>query len=488
MIQDGLHVGLAAWIGAQRATDDFVTWPSVPFAFEPVDLTMVETMRDLEVASEFARMVNLIPRKGHYAEPFSAVVLWELYRQMLGSMTFAVRPWTREEDDAWNSARALLYDKGPHDQVVISQAFQMYEEHRIAYAELEAAGADAGTLTVAAAEWIAKGNKAAIESALSTLSRLAQRSSQPAASMQYYELAPSALLSTASGSYAPTGFSPLSASATDTWLLAETSVDDLNLAVGDAGPRTKWDAWRASRSGTIRFRYAALEIQRPWFTPWLFDADDWQITSGAIVSEGNSVDGRLPAYVTTVYLVIVEDVRQPPQPHRPPSGGGSPHYVPIDPTKLKSAPIKRVRKPPKPPFPYIGVVAPSQLRARPLIASIKPLVALRDQPTLRNAAVARVSSTAEFTQSQDAEVLRITPVALRQLRDSRPARFGHTQRITESDIATRLELAGRLTEHHDAPIQTPTAISNYTAYVAGFGCASISAAPTPNPDYEWQLK
>ncbi|MFD4407543.1 hypothetical protein ACFWPH_32735 [Nocardia sp. NPDC058499] len=484
MMQDGLHVGLAAWIGAQRAIDDFVTWPATPFAYDPVDLTTVETMLDLEVASEFARMVNFVPRKGRYAEPFSAVVLWELYRQMLGSMTFAVRPWTKREDDAWNRARALLYE-GPHGQEVLTRDFQMYEEYRLAYAELEASGADSGTLSVAAADWIAKGHKVAIESALSTLKSLAQRSSQPEASTQYHELDPTALLSAASGSYAPTGFSPLSASATDTWLLAEASVDDLNLAVGDAGPRAKWDAWRAARSGRVRFRYAALDIHRPWFMPGLLEADDWQITSAASVSEGNSVDGRLPAYVTTIYLVVVEDVRQPPRPRDPPSGGGSYNPGPIDPTKLKSGPSRGVRQRSKPPSPAVGVVAPSRRRTQQLPASTKPLVAMRYLPASRSGPATRGSSA--FAPRPTAEVLRAR-VSLQQLIYSRPARYGRIRRITESDVATRIELASRRSQSNDSPAEAPAATGSSTAYVAGFGCTSVPAAPAPNPDYQWQLK
>ena len=46
-MQDGLHVGLAAWVGKQRVEDDFVVWPALPLPAELDGIEKVATMVDL---------------------------------------------------------------------------------------------------------------------------------------------------------------------------------------------------------------------------------------------------------------------------------------------------------------------------------------------------------------------------------------------------------------------------------------------------------
>lgn len=436
MIQDGLHVGLAAWITMQRASEGFVTWPAIPFSTELTTLESSLTMANLKRVEEFARLVNFCPQKGQYAEPFSqSRLLWEVHRGLLESMEFALRPWTEAEDASWKSAKNILYETDSGGREAVSNVFRLYDEYRIAYSELAAAGADAPALTKVLADWLTIGRKMEVELALSTLNRLALRSSLPEAQSAALALNPSLLPATDDDSYAPTTFSPASAVSADTWLTAEASLEELDRAVGDLQPRSKWDAWRANRSGVVRFRFAALEIRRPWFQSTLYNADDWRLRDDATASTGDGTGGILPAYVAALYLAVVEDVRIASTP--------PPLNLPIlsRPARLQLTSALAAGT---------GKLSP-QLKGLPvgvMPASIGPLAEqFMHLPSFRG---------------------RVT-------------HLGKIEPLTRERVLRRVEVATHISGSTLRPLETQTP----SVYVVGFGCEPVPASPHPNPNYAW---
>lgn len=447
-MQDGLHVGLAAWVSAQRKSPGFVVWPSIPFSVEPTLLENAATMANLKKVAEFARMVNFQPAKGQYAEPFAtAATVWEVHRALLEDMEFATRPWTQAESEAWQHARSVLYETGPEGAVTSSSAYRLYDEYRIAYGELLAAGASAEELQKLLADWSVLGQKVEVEAAVAAIGRLAQRSSIPTANAALTSLNPTLLLSTDDDSYAPTSFAPLSAIDPTTWLKAEATLEQLGQAVGDQSPRGKWDAWRGARTGMVRFSFTSLEIRRPWFDSDLYEADDWRLRSRGNVSTGNGVDGELPAIVVSVYLVRLEDVRiagNPPVSTPPPVVVLPPNFVRTVPTEIRRHPSVATRIPPVRSLPKAVKQSPIRLNASSALSGAERVLQL---PTLH----------------------------------SRSAVYGRVNLLTQVDAQRRLNLATAIIGTN--PPQPPAEPA--PVYVVGFGCQALPASPQPNPQYLW---
>jgi hypothetical protein len=460
-MHDGLHIGLAAWIDAQQAPGGFPAWPASPTAFKVANLETVQTMADLIGAAEFAHMVNFRPRKGQYAGVFAdPQVLWGTHRDLLGRMVFAVRAWSTAENDEWEAARGVLYEAGPGGFPVMTAAFRFYDELRLAYEELVAGGAGPADLAAAQAAWLTMGDKTRIEAALATMLRLARRSSLSQAENERVGLEPELLAATPDGSYAPTAFSPVSAVREDTWLTAEATFAELDQAVGTAEPRAKWTAWRAARVGSVRFRYAVLQVRRAWFTAALYEADDWRFAEPGEVSSGDGVHGELPAYVQRVYVVRVEAL------------------------KVQSAVPPRGE-------PELAV----PLRSRPLRTALEPRALARDP----GADVATQRPAARDPAGPgDMVVLDpvVRPVALATTREpalmARAAVFGRVQRVALPEFAQRLSIAHAVLEGgarpepgEPRPPDPPAA--DPEPYVVGFGCSKVPTAPIPNPDYQWNF-
>ncbi|WP_091470782.1 hypothetical protein [Paenarthrobacter nitroguajacolicus] len=442
MIQDGLHVGLAAWITAQRGAGGFVACPAIPFSTELTTFENALTMTNLKRVAEFARMVNFCPHKGQFAEPFSqSGPLWEVHRKLLESMEFALRPWTEAEDEAWKRAKEVLYETGDSGTESVSRLFRLYDEYRIAYSELATAGADPSALTGVLSDWLAIGKKMEVESALSTLNRLALRSSLPEAQAAALALSPSLLPVTDDDSYAPTTFSPVSAVNTDTWLTAEATLDELNRAVGDLQPRSKWDAWKGTRSGVVRFRFAALEIRRPWFQSTMYEADDWRLPNGAAASVGDGVEGVLPAYVSALYLAVVDDIRL-----------------------ASTPPPLRLPELARPPRLQLDLVGPRALTAA---AGTRPALLPKSLPIAMRAA--------------DVSVIRAEGTMHLPAFRGRLAHFGKIELLTQERVFRRVEIANAIA----GSASTATEAPKPPVYVVGFGCQPVPAAPRPNPNYTW---
>jgi hypothetical protein len=456
MMQDGLHIGLAAWINEQRNIGGFAVYPPSPIATELVDLEAVKGVTDLTRAAEFALLVNFVARQGQVADTFSSISpLWEVHRNILGRMDFATEPWTNAEKAQYQAARDTLYTTDASGQLEPSQELHLYEEMKSAYQDLQKSGGTQTEIAQALANWMVLGYKQSVENALETIVRLSSRSSRNQAESESALLEPSRLPIRGDGlPFAATYFAPISAIARETWMEAKVSFEDLDSAVDNSPAGTKWKAYFANRNGEVSFNYSAVSCLRPWYTPALYQADDWKLsTEGTLVSKGNGSEGLLPAYVDAVYLVSVKDVTVRALPPPPPpelSRSPRPRLGGILTTELAEARLAQPKSLDSAGPPAKGIVA-------------KPL----------NTAGGLIPAQPSGT------VLTSTATAGRFL----ALNSGAVRRLTAVDLAQRFMVAQEFLEGKIQPaVPAPEAPK---IYVAGFGCVKVPLAPNPNVNYSW---
>jgi hypothetical protein len=454
MMQDGLHIGLAAWINEQRSTGSFAVYPPSPIATELVDLEAVQDVTDLTKAAEFALLVNFVARQDQVADTFSSISpFWEVHRDILGRMDFATEPWTNAEKAQYEAARDILYTTDASGQLAPSQELHLYEEMKSAYQDLQKSGGSQAEIAQALANWMVMGYKQSVENALEAIVRLSSRSSRNQAENERALLEPSRLPIRGDGlPFAENYFAPISAIARETWMEATVSFEDLDAAVGNSPAGSRWRAYLANRAGEVLFNYAAISCLRPWYTPALYQADDWKLSAGGtLVSKGNGSDGLLPAYVDAVYLVSVKDVTVRAMPPPPP--------------------------PWPPPRPRLGGLLTTGV-AEARLAQPKSLDSAGPP---RKGVVAKATNTASGLMSAQLSGTILTSTAS-------AGRFsalnpGTVRRLTAVDLTQRYMVAHEFLEGKIRPTVRPPEAPKI--YVAGFGCIKIPLAPNPNVNYSW---
>jgi len=434
-----------------------------------------ESPEDMARIAEFSRMVNFVARHGQAARPGGGVPLWEVHADILRRMDFAARAWTEAENQAFLDARATLYgDEG------MTPLYHLYKEFRAAHQELLAAGAPADALREAMVAWELEGGKSEIEAALATIERLLGRStlSRVQAEREALMILP---VDPSGADYAMTGFSPISVLDNSGWVSASAGIADLDGAVARA-PQDRtgaWRAWRQGKTGSISFRFAILLIDRDWFSPALYAADDWTLPGEAVVADGQGGGGALPAYPLRVYLV--RDVRHKPGQAKPP------------------APVRPQRRPAKPPHILlpdraIEVARPLVLnraaavaahtRRTPLsvaqpkgLSAAKPAaLSARTTTTARRATRPAVASQFPATQLPAASRVTLTAQPVAQLRP------GTIERVSNLTVRRRLAVARQVVARVPPAGPPPP---EPTLWAVGFGCEALPEAPNPHPGYGW---
>lgn len=458
-MQDGLHIGLAAWINAQQNTGSFAVFPAAPIVTAPINLEAAQNPNDIARAAEFARLANFVPRQGQVADAFStSTVLWNLHLDTLRRMDFATTAWTQAEKEQFEAARNVIYSTDAAGLPLPSDRHLLYLEMKNAYEDLQNTGGSADELALAMANWIALGYKKIVEDALETISRLGVRSNLTRANNEEISLQRTLDTSGIQPPIAPTYFAPISATAPETWMEAKVSFDNLDQAVGSGPESGRWRAYRANRFGEVSFKYAVLKCLRPWFTPALYAADDWKLGEGdSIVSQGNGIEGQLPAYVSSVYLVKVQNVTIHPPPATP--------TIPIIlATTVARRPVLQVATIPK----AIGAYSPKKGVASK--AMREPLVGPRVEMAERVAAqrpmnVLHTAETAPFLTARN---------------------LGQVRMVTARNLNQRYLVAQEYLVDRNRPRPVPSEPPPESQiYVAGFGCEKIPFSPNPNPNYQW---
>jgi hypothetical protein len=462
MMQDGLHIGLAAWINVQRNTGSFAVYPDSPIPAALADLDSVKDTSDLAKAAEFARLVNFVPRQGEVADVFSAsTVLWEVHWDILGRMDFATEPWTTAERAQYQAARDTLYTTDSAGRPAPSEKLLLYEEMKSAYQDLQDGGGSATEIAQALANWMVLGFKQAVEDALEVIVRLSGRSSRNLAQNERASLEPERLLLRGDLSFAPTYFAPISALARETWMEAKVSFKDLDDTVGNSPVSGKWKAYLANRVGDVSFDYIVLRCLRPWYTLALYRADDWRFSAGGMsVSKGNGSEGLMPAYVDAVYLVSVKDVTIKPNWPRTP-----PIFLPPRAAALALAERPSVSRP--------------ILQAKSL-GDPGPSTGGVGKAVNTPLAISAVSTSIGSLSAPEPNRLLTAPTPASQFTR---ARVGELRRVTAVDVNQRYMRAQMFLAGTAQP--PPPAAEERQIYVAGFGCEKIPFSPNPNVNYRW---
>lgn len=462
-MDSGVHIGLAAWLYHRADREGFLAWPGAPLAMRLARLEGAESPEDMARIAEFSRMVNFVARPGVAARPGGGVPLWEVHADILRRMDFAARAWTEAEHGAFLEARATLYgDEG------MTPLYLLYKEFRTAHQDLLAAGAPADVLREAMVAWELEGGKSEIEAALATVERLMGRStlSRAQAERDGLMMLP---VDPSGADYALTGFSPISVLDISGWVSASAAVADLDGAVARAPQDLTgtWRAWRQGKSGSVNFRFAIMLIDRDWFSPALYAADDWTLPGGAMVADGQG-GGALPGYPLRVYLV--RDVSYKPGEAKPPASvrpelrpAKPSHILLQDPPRVAAAAALKPRTPLSVAQPKgLSAAKPAALSARTTTETLTARPAVASQFTAaRLPAASRITLTAE-------PVARLRPGTI-QLVDNLTIR---RRFAVAHQIVTRMPQA-------DSPPPDPT------LWAVGFGCEALPKAPNPHPGYGW---
>jgi hypothetical protein len=482
MMQAGLHIGLAAWINQQRGASGFAVYPASPIAQTLVELEGIQNVNQSAQAAEFARLVNFIPRQGQVAGTFNDVaVLWRVHRDVLARMDHATEPWTRAERATYEAARDVLFTADASGRLAPSMKSVQFDEYRIAYQDLQRnyqntqiAGtssaqelqAMAADVARALAEWLVAGFKNEVEAALQVINMLGARSSltqtQNEALLLNQDPPGIGLRFHGDMEFAGTYFAPISAIARETWMQAKVSFIDLDMAVGNSPGNNQWKAYLANRMGEVTFDYMALNLIRPWYTPALYQRDDWRLLpDGTVVSKGNGSEGLLPAYVETVYLAAVKNVTNAPT---PPIVQPFPRPIVIGPriVVIEPQPVMRMRKP-------LSVMATSLGESKAM--------------DLRTVMVRqRISDVGMMVPDEEPRFRTVSTVEVGTFVGTRS---GQVRKLTRVDVINRhavlqAYLAGTTWTPPTQPDPAPPQI-----YVVGFGCDKIPLAPNPNVNYRW---
>ena len=453
-MDSGVHIGLAAWLHHRCDGEGFLAWPAAPVSMQLARLEGAENSQDMARVAEFSRLVNFVARPGRPAQPFASQPLWSVHAGVLQRMQFAQRAWTDAENETFLRARAVLYG----DDGTTTPLFQLYQEFRAAYDDLLLAGASAEELRDVMLGWELEGGKSVVEAARATVERLTSRSTLSAAvaerdGLEFLPVDPSG------ADYAMTGFAPISVLDTSGWVSASVVLGDLDGAVARAPQRQRetWTRWRRGKTGTVTFRFAILQVDRDWFSPQLYGADDWTL-SDEVVSDGAS-DGSLPAYPARVYLVRGVSWKGEPAKPRPPAPAPPPvRPVPMLSSAVRASLPRLVVRPAA-----LAVGRPKGLR----VAPAKP--ARRTKPTARPA-TARVRGPA-----------LAAPLTLSSASVTRPL-LSPALLPSIVTVHNRLQVA-RLLAARSTSFQPVSA--DPTLWAVGFGCESLPKAPNPHPGYSW---
>lgn len=444
MMQNGLHIGLAAWVSQQRSSASFTVYPATPIVSGLVDLGSMENIHDLAKASEFSRLVNFIPRRGQIADVFSSsAVLWRVHSDILHKMDFATNPWGSADQAQFQVAQELLYATDASGLKSPSQKYLLYLEMRSAFRDLSQTGGPQEEIAQAMVRWVTLGYKQEIEDALEVIVRLLARSSRERAQQEASSLndvPPGVGLCFYNDlEFAPTYFAPISAIARDTWLQAKVTFADLDRAVAK-GPATEgWDLFFSNRVGEVIFDYVVVTCIRPWYTPALYKTDDWRLSSAdSLVSKGNGVEGFMPAYVDEVYFTSIQSVTiQSTQPSQP-------HHIPFDPR-------------------WGGV------------RDVNPALAERWKIPLND--IARTRNRRLLSDEIKAPVMSVAVGGVSN---------GQIIKLSTANLDRRYKVTRALIDREAWKLPLQTAVSpSDEVYVVGFGCQSIPFSPNPNIDYRW---
>lgn len=450
-MQQGLNIGLGAWIAQQAGVNTLPILPATAIPFHPQHLGTITTTEEKLRAEELAHLANRMVGIGcEYGSDALPQQLWDVHKALWSTLDIAVSTLNSAERVALAAADSVLLaeDGTP------SQRYQLYLEYRRLHEDLVLQTADPAAVSFAFSQWLTFGHKQAVEEALATKTRLSRNTSAITAQHDIQQIEMALTAGGGETPFVPTFFSPLSASAIEHWLEAEVDFQALEDTLPPEAPWGLWRQFRANKTGSVRLKYIVLDLLRPWLNTDLYAARDWRLPQGetAMVADGNGRAGQLPAYLSKIYLAQVLEVRQQatPVPTYPPLV-----FQPL-PVVVHTAAFAGVVKPRLNAMPR----ALSMVTAAPLAASsIRPV-------SLSKPAWANV---------------KLGEGVLIQGVTGKLARINKLDAVAASG---RLQLAEQLLKPQPVPLPTPPPASTYT-YIVGFGRTHLPYCPNPNPQFQW---
>jgi hypothetical protein len=283
-----INIGLACWVYARtRASGGFLRLAE-PIPFESL-------AKDREY---FSRLVSDVPVRSGGT---SSQKLWELFSIVLNQCRCAGTNLTVDEETRLAEAKNALF----HSDGQLTAGFKLYKTYAATCDDLLQQGKQA-IYDQIMAEWLTFGRKAFFDRCIADIILLSGKSSLRQVEefrrklQLHFELSPGQR-------FAESCFSPSHAEDESLWVPAEVSFAELRQNVRSIlGFHGEWESFSAAKEGVVKFRYCVAEVLRDWFSPRLFDAND--IECEVVVSGGDGSTGLIPAFISRLYLSVVDDV------------------------------------------------------------------------------------------------------------------------------------------------------------------------------------
>jgi hypothetical protein len=475
-MQSGLNIGIGAWIDAQHGQGGRPAFPATAIPFRLSHLGTLTAPEDLARAVELSILANRLGDDSWLHDSGGVpVYLWERHREVVGGMETAISTLSQTQRAALTSADAVLF--GP-DGFTISDRYALYNETRQIYQDMVIAGGAPAEVQVAYQNWVTIGHKTVIEEALAIKMSLECGTSRVAAASDVTRI--EVALDTLGGDvpFAPTLFTPISATSSDHWTEAEVDFQALEDAIPPEVPRDDWTRFRARKNGTVRFRFVAVDLLRGWFSPAVYAADDWRTRD--VVADGQGRNGQLPAYYSRLYMAQVLDVKHDNvRPSAPPAKPGL--VTALRPQTLTTAAIVRpaaAAAPAPRPRPVLAAVRPSALLAVPRSVVDAPR-ATRGVTTVRPTHTAKATTPVKPVIAAQ-HISRLDAMPHTKIGNTL-GRISKIQNLTAISAVSKLNFA---LAQLAAPVTTPPPQES-TTYLVAFGRTNLPACPNPNPYYQW---
>lgn len=319
-----------------ESPDTFLSFPALsPYTYAPDRLKFGAademTVQDLAELSEFSRITNQIPR-GTLFPTEEGEYLWDVYREVLQTGEVARGTLGTQEQADYDKAMTVLYEVSPDGLRQDSELHRVYRQHRDANFEAleefknqQSTAERSGDPTVQAQwrdqdeprlraelkaledDWVANGNKVAIEAAQAVEQSMAARAAPTTWSQWKTSFMDGIDLQTGTDliQFAPTGYSPFDVFDADNWQTFTLTRDEMNALAAEAPPELipiLGSSVADDAIESVSFEYRSVAITRSWLRTPVFKSRFWRLPGGSEqLSDGSDQpDGRCPAYISAL--------------------------------------------------------------------------------------------------------------------------------------------------------------------------------------------
>lgn len=479
--------------------DTFLSIPTfTTLTMSPAALAAVAaptTTPDYAAASDFARLVNFIPRD-LVATIDSGRTLWEIYGEVLEHAQVGSGITDPVAEQRFRDAAKVLWADDPDGVQHESEAYRAYRQYRDAWivanedyhAKRMTAEASEDSavrqqwhslepvlrahLASIEADWFALGQRARVEAALEVLNSVS--AGNPVLRWENWRAGFNPdldLVTGPGGPFAPTGYSPVNLDDA-AWSRFELSAAEIAQLTAEA-PEELQQALHDDPApvSTVAFDYRSVALTRPWFAPAALTSRIWRLPEGEPpLSDGKiPPDGQCPAYVSAIVLMRRLEVHHPPSP-----GSGGPGTVTHDPLIFK-LPLRYLTKRPLP-FPdpvEAGKWRQRTRELRQLELSERTVIPSAGMVNAFKSLAIHTFRTTESTPLLRSELLRHSNV-------SRTGALAHHFHLADDPVS--VVLPG---DPPPAPPDPPAEPPNSDVTILAFICKRLPKTPDPLPTIQW---